>query len=171
MSKSTILLVDAGVVIEAFRVGAWDVLVSRYNIALSDAIVGESIFYKDDEEKRYDIDLSGYVDSGKIQVISVSVADVYKFRDGIGATVFERIDFGEMTLLYHLFEHISDEMLIASGDGVVYRILGKHAKSEKGVSLEKLLIEIGHPTSKLKQQFTQKFKDVNCRKGFDDFCV
>jgi hypothetical protein len=64
------VLLDADVVIEAFRLGLWDALVARTEVHVARTIIGEANFYPDPltgQDRR--IDLQSYIDQGKVTVL------------------------------------------------------------------------------------------------------
>lgn len=162
--KSTIVLCDTCVVLEAFRVRAWDALIAQFNVLVSETIIKETVWYKDPQGRRKIIDLGPYSKSGKIRSFDVSIKS---FAAKYNPVYQERLDAGELSLLCYLFLHGDDKVLICSGDAIVFKILGKDRKSSQGISLEELLTEIGH-TKPILHQFRKEFKERNSREGFSD---
>ena len=165
--KSTIVLCDTCVVLEAFRVRAWDALIAKFNVLVSETIIKETVWYKDSQGHKKVIDLGPYIKSGKIQSFDVSIEDLKSFAAKYNPVYRERLDAGELSLLCYLFLYGDDKVLICSGDAIVFKILGKDRKSSQGISLEELLTEIGH-TKPILHQFRKEFKERNSREGFSD---
>lgn len=170
VSRSKLVLFDTGIIIQSFRLGVWDALVSHYHIITSEIVVEEAKFFMDENNIRHPIELLPYVASKAIQVEDVSLSELKVFKNTHDPVYFERLDPGELSLLCLLFKRGYEEALISSGDGIVYRILGKRRCSERGVSLEELAAKIG-VNKKFPEQFRKKFKEDYSRRGFDDsFC-
>ena len=166
-SRSRLLLFDTGIIIQAFRLGIWDALVSHYHIITSEIVVEEAKFFIDDSGVRHIIELLPYVVSKAIQVEDVSLSELKTFKNTHDPVYFERLDLGELSLLCLLFKKGYEEALISSGDGIVYRILGKRRCSERGISLEELAAKIG-VNKKFPDQFRKKFREDYASRGFDD---
>jgi hypothetical protein len=164
-SKSTLVLCDTGVIIESFRIKIWDSLVSHYNIVLSKTIIEEALYYYDDDGAKHYIDLSIYISS--IQVIDPSYSELQQFISKFNPSYCERMDPGELSLLCHLFTQSSSELLICSGDGIVYKVLGIKRCSDKGISLEELLLKMGF-SKPIKDQFKKHFRDYHSKQGLSD---
>ena len=65
-----LVLLDADVVIEAFRQGIWDTLIARTHVHVARAIVEEASFYPDPltgQDRR--IDLQSYIDQDRVKVL------------------------------------------------------------------------------------------------------
>jgi len=79
MPKFQLLLLDAGIVMELFRLGLWDKLVQLCNITLSEVVVDESKYWEDDQEVHHPIDLDPFIRSGQVQRISVALQEIDAF--------------------------------------------------------------------------------------------
>jgi hypothetical protein len=168
--KSKLILCDTCVIIEAFRLGIWDALINSYTIIVSQTVVEETMWYLSDSGNRIPIDLNSYASNGKIQVIDPESRDLESFlsRHKFNEYYSQRMDPGELSLLCFLDKTQDD--IICSGDEIVFRVLGKLCCSDKGISLEELLKNIGL-TKKISIQFTKKFRISCSSKGFDDSFV
>ncbi len=69
-----------------------------------------------------DIDLSDLITAGAITVFDVSVSDLKTFRDQFDLLYLGDLDDGEAESLAYLVRQ-SHELLISSGDAIVYRVL------------------------------------------------
>lgn len=166
-SKSTLILCDTCVIIEAFRTGAWPALVSGYDVVVSQTIIEETLWYPDNNGRRRPIDLTPDIAGGKIKVIDPPASELAKFVSEFDASYAERMDPGELSLLCFLFSQSVQEMLICSGDEIVFKVLGRHRRSAQGISLEELLQKIGF-NKPLNSQFKKGFRENCSNKGFND---
>lgn len=166
--KFRLLLLDANVVIEAFRMGIWDQLVDRCDIHLARTVVDkEAHFYEDDSGDRHHFDLREYEAKGTITVFDVQFAEVDAFRKLFGPVYFEKLDQGEAESMAFLFAHPSQEWLICSADKIVYRVLGSTRRGDQGISLEEILqqIGLGRPVDRM---FSHNYREQWTRKGFEE---
>ncbi|MCX5654855.1 MAG: hypothetical protein NTY65_09440 [Planctomycetota bacterium] len=167
MKKFKLLLLDANVVIELFRLGIWDDVVERCDVHLARTVAeDEAHFFEDDDKQRHDFDLQPYIKANKITVFDVTVSEATVFRDRFDPVYFEKLDPGETESLVHLLG-LAGECRICSADKIVYRIIGGLDRSEQGVSLEEILQKTGLGRS-LRAQFTKDFRVKWTRKGFEE---
>ncbi|MHC4214194.1 MAG: hypothetical protein ACYSWP_12555 [Planctomycetota bacterium] len=120
MPKFQFLLLDAGVIIYAHKIGVWDLLVERCTITVSMAIVEEVRFWKDKHGTRHPINLSTMIENGRINLVEVSFSTAAAFRNKFDATYFERMDPGETELLVYL-DQSNEQWLITTGDRFCYK--------------------------------------------------
>jgi hypothetical protein len=74
-------LLDADVIIEAFRLGIWDLLVDKASITVASTVVGEAKHYFDPVTgERKSIDLQPYISSGKVAVRCGDTAGMTQVR-------------------------------------------------------------------------------------------
>jgi hypothetical protein len=165
--KSQLVLLDAGIVIEAFRLGAWEALIAKYRIAVSQTIVEEAHFYENDKGSRIPIDLRSIASKGDIDVIDVPASDYEAFIKTFNRSYAERLHAGELELLTHLQGLGETECQLCSADGIVFRVLGKMRISERGISLEELFNAIGI-TKTLEDKYKKEFRLRNTQIGFAD---
>ncbi len=179
MKKFRLLLLDANIVIELFRLGIWDQLLEFCDIHLAKSIVGsktselrgEADFFIDDLGDRHEIDLEKDIEAGKITVFDVNPSDLGTFRAKFDPTYFEKLDAGETESLAYLLNS-KETYQICSADAIVFRVLGniscgKINRSEQGISLEEILQKIGL-SRKLTSQFTKAFREKMTQKGFQE---
>jgi hypothetical protein len=167
MKRSRLVLLDANVVIELFRLGIWDEVVARCDVHLARTVVeDEAHFFVADDGQRHDFDLRPYINTNKITVFDVTVGAAAAFRNRFDPVYFEKLDPGETESLVH-FLGLAGESWICSADKIVYRILGGLDRGEQGVSLEEVLQQAGLGRG-LRVQFTKEFRVRWTRKGFEE---
>ncbi len=163
-SKYQIILCDTCVIIELFRLNLWESFISIFDVAISGTIVEESMYYIDNQKQKHSIDLKIYINSKKIKEVSVSSKSIEDFYKDFDPSYQDRLDLGELELLSYLFNNKSENIKICSADGIVFKILGRKLMSEKGISLEELLIN-KFPKKQIRMQFTKKWKEQYLQEG------
>jgi hypothetical protein len=128
------------------------------------SVIEESRFYEDDAGTRIPIDLDADVTSGRISRVDIPAPQLDIFCRPFDASFKDRFDPGELESLVHACSIDPEACRISSGDGIVYKTLGKLRRGEQGVSLEELLSEIGMQKS-LKHMFLRGFRDRYTRMG------
>jgi hypothetical protein len=167
MKKFKLLLLDANVVIELFRLGIWDEVIERCDVHLARTVAeDEAHFFAADDGQRHDFDLQPYINTNRITVFDVTVGEAAAFRNQFDPVYFERLDPGETESLVH-FLGLAGECWICSADKIVYRIIGGLDRGEQGVSLEEVLQQTGLGRGLL-VQFTKEFRVKWTRKGFEE---
>lgn len=166
MKKSSLLLLDANVVIEISRQGLWDQITARCDIHLSRTVLDESQFYDDDQGERHYIDLTPYISSQRIALFDLTPSRLGGFLARFDPVYLEKLDPGETESLAYLLDQ-SDECMICSADKIVYRVLGCLSRPDQGVSLEEVLGQVGLGRE-LEREFTNAYKEEWTRKGFQE---
>jgi hypothetical protein len=167
MRDSSFLLLDANVVIQLFRCGAWRGLTERSTVYVARTIVErEAHFYEDEDGKRVDFDLRQDEAAGSIQVVDATLAQTSTFLSQFDPLYGEKLDPGELESLAYLAD--ADEAVrICSADAIVFRVLGNLDCSERGVSLEEVLKEAGLGR-KLTKQYSKEFRVQYTAKGVEE---
>ena len=166
MTRSKLHLLDAGIIIELYRQGIWEHVISHYEITIAETVAEESMFFKDAAGHRVSIDLSGVIEADQIRCVTTSPSQVSTFLNRFGQDYVERLDAGELESLVYLYS-TSDQMGICSADSIVFKVLGVTDKSDLGISLEELLNECGMSRN-LSWQYTKAFRDKYTHDGFQD---
>jgi hypothetical protein len=164
--KFRLLLVDANIIIELFRLGVWEKFLLQCEVHLSKTVLKESHFYEDANDQRQPIDLEPFRVSGQITVHDVDASRLIVLRDKLGPTILEKMDAGEAELLCVLDDAPPNQSYrVCSADAVVYRYLGATTRTAQGISLEEILNAIGL-TKKLEYQYRQTFREKYSQAGF-----
>ncbi len=164
--KFRLLLLDANVVIQVFKLGRWNELVDRCDIWLAATVVQEAKFYTDDNRDLHPIDLTSDVVGGRVSQFEVLPSEMSAFRNSFDPSYLEKLDDGETESLAFLVNS-TEQYLICSADKIVYRVLGNLKRSEQGISLEEILQQIGLGIA-LPRQFTKAYRKECTAMGFDE---
>jgi hypothetical protein len=164
MSKLKLLILDANVVIHLHEFGIWQKLIAVCDIHLARTVAEDEVeFCVVGGVKQY-IDLAEDIAQGRIHVFDVPLADLKMFRDQFDALYIGELDPGEAESLAYLAQS-KEPFLIASGDAIVYRILGRLQFSARGISLEEVLQQVGLQRGKLPWSCSKAFRDRHTRQG------
>ena len=143
MPKFPLLLLDANVIIFAHELSIWSQLTEKCTITITRTVVDDEAYYwRDKQGIPHTIDLNRYIEEEKINCIDVPLAQVDSFRQKFGPTYLDRLDPGEADSLAFLY-YSQEKWLICSADGIVFKALGCLRLGEQGISLEKILQQIG----------------------------
>ncbi|MFC1635548.1 hypothetical protein ACFL5Z_11960 [Planctomycetota bacterium] len=163
MKKFPFLLLDAGPIIKLFSLGIWDNFIKYCDVTVSRTIADHETLYTEDGEKQ--IDLRPYKEKGLIQILDLEASVVKDFHDTFDRLYKVDIHPGEKETLAFLCNS-SENWIVCSGDGAVFRVIGLLGRTDQGISLEEILQRIGLSVSgQLEWQYTKKFRDRWTRKG------
>lgn len=166
MSKLKLLILDANVVIHLHEFGIWQKLVAACDVHLPRTVVEESNYYEIKDERHY-IDLAQDVSEKRLTVFDVPLAAIKAFQDQFDALYIGGLDPGESEALAYLCNS-ADQLLISSGDAIVYRVLGRLNRSDQGISLEEILKMVGLQRGQLPYSCTKAFRDNYAKQGAAD---
>lgn len=162
MQKLQFLLLDAGPIIKLFELGIWDEFTQRYDITIARTVVNEAKYTPDGSQH---IDLVPYESKDLIRIIDADLSVVKSFERQFDEQY--KVHPGEKETLAFLCDS-SENWLLCSADGAVFRVLSLLGKADQGVSLEEALDKIGL-SKKLEWQYTKKFRENYTRLGQIDF--
>ncbi|MCD4825790.1 MAG: hypothetical protein K8S55_14450 [Phycisphaerae bacterium] len=164
MKKFQLLLLDANIVIELFRLGIWEKVIDSCDIHLARSVAeDEAHFYLDEYGQRQDFDLKPYADNGRITIFDVVISELNGFCSQFDLAYMEKLDPGEAESLAYLVNS-KEKYLICSADRIVYRVLGNLNREEQGISLEEILQKIGLGRS-LSRQFSKACRENWTKQG------
>jgi len=156
MKRFQFLLLDAGPIIKLFELGVWDAFIKNCDVTVC-RIVANEAKWASQEFEDIRIDLDSYEKQDLINIEDVDLSLVKNFYDRLNRRYKDSVHDGEKETLAFLF-HASEDWIVCSSDGAVFRVLGLLGRAEKGISLEEILIQIGL-SRELKKQYTKKFRE------------
>ena len=167
MKKSELVLLDANIIIELFRLGLWDKIIDRFHISLSRTVAETEVkYFEDSESNRHYIDLNKFIEESLISVFDVPASKVLKFKSEFDPTYVDRLDPGETESLIYLLENEAD-CVICSADSIVFKILGNLNKEDSGISLDEIFQMAGF-TVQVAYQYSKGFRERYSRLGAVD---
>lgn len=136
-TQLNLVLLDADVIIDLHKFGAWDEILSKYDVLISSIILHqETYFFEDEEGRRHPIDLMK--DSGKkFKELSVKAGDLVRFGNQFDCVLQAEIHAGEKEALFLITEN--EEYNFCTCDRVAATVLGVLGFSDRGISFETLL--------------------------------
>ncbi len=162
MKRFPFLLLDAGPVIKLFELGIWDVFITKCVVTIS-RTVAEEAQYASLEFEDICINLDDYEEQKLIKIIDVELTNVKAFHEKFDQQYKVSIHPGEKETLAFLYNS-SENWLICTADGAVFRVLGLLQRGNQGISLEEILKQIGL-SRELKWPYTKKFRENYTHRG------
>ena len=167
MARLQLLLFDAGIVIGLHELGLWDKVAELCDITLTRTVADDEVVYWEDENGgRNSIDIQTDIKSGRIKCVDVPLNQVEAFKQRFDTSYYDRLDPGEAESLAFMLDS-DEEWVISSADAIVFKVLGRLALGEHGISLEEILQKIGL-TKPLHWKYSKGFRVKYTKEGEQD---
>lgn len=167
MKKSKLVILDANVVINSHALKYWDPLTNRYEIYLPATVLHEEAFYFGGPHQEQPILLQQAIERRIIQKLEASLDDDRHLQSLIIPNFVSRIDPGEREALALLKNPKFKDFYFCTGDALPIQLLSVLGLANRGISVEKLLQEIGI-TKKLERHFTDAWFKQQLTRGFQE---
>jgi hypothetical protein len=162
--RARLVLLDADVIIEAFRQGIWNDLVSKVQVFVPQPILNQANFYHDAEsgqDRR--IDLRPDVEAGRVTVLDATAEALAVVEETCNK--YLEIHDGEKHALAALLD-MTDEYHFCSGDKAAIQALVLLDKADRSVSMERMLGDAGvRRKEPLAHQFVHEYLQEWLRRG------
>lgn len=155
-TKPRLVLLDSDVVITLHQAGVWSVLLSCYEVWMTETIVmQEVLFFKNSAGIRIDIDLMKDIESDRLVMHSLTAKQIIKVLNLFDSPMRSALHAGEIEALAVMhFEQEIDGLFFCTGDAKAIEALVLMGLKGRGISLENLLSKAGF-TKKLPQHFSE----------------
>jgi len=162
-------LLDAGPIIELFKLVIWERFIDEYEITIARTVVQEAVHAGQCDSFDYiTFPFEQAADQGQFKIVDMKRVEVEAFLKSSGIGTRYAIDPGEAETLTFLMSS-SEEFFLCTADGPVFSVLGFMNKTEKGISLEEILLDKFSLKRPLEWRFTKKFREMYTRLGQIDF--
>lgn len=136
MAKSALVLLDADVVIEIFRLGIWDHLVNKTSIYIAATVAEESDHYFDPvTQQKHSIDLMAEAEAGRITILDGNIDEIKKVDKTCREHLID-LDAGE---LESIAVTIDGHYRFCTADKAAVLAMAVLDLREQSISLEELL--------------------------------
>ena len=163
--KSLLVLTDAVVVIKAHEQQCWNLLCNSYKIALPATILEEEVFYFQAKGCKLGLMPSKWVSEGKVIRLEATINDHQDLSGKLSKHFMTGLDPGELESLALLGSKEFKDSLFTTADKTAIKALGVLGWSERGISVESLLVQAGGTGGILKKL------PQNCTKKWFDGCL
>ena len=167
--RLTSVLLDAVIVIEAHALGIWSNLVGKVDILVPSTVVRDEAFYFNSKkrEKRLAIQISKSIKDGEIMEVAATAEELRSLEGIFDNATLQGLDPGELEALALLKSGKIKGALFCTADGAAIRALALMGHSELGISLERLLQEVGLQKP-LDRQYKEDFFRYHLTRGQQD---
>lgn len=157
MTEKRCFLVDANVIVHAYKIEVWGNMLAEAEIVTARSIVQDEAKFYRENQKKVMIDLPELAEGGKLDVVDPSIHQIKKVNEKFDDLFIERIHEGERDILAYLFNAGDEELAFCSADRVALKALAMLGMGNLGISLEKILEIIGYQKSNLVRQYTKTY--------------
>ena len=170
MTTLKLLLFDAGIVIGLHELGLWEKLIDVCEITMTRTVAeDEVVLWEDDSGEKTFIDIDKFqkdIKIGRVNCIDVPLPKIAAFKQKFSGDYFDRLDDGEAESLAFMLDS-NDDWRISSSDSIVFKILGRLARRNQGISLEEILKQVGLDRQ-VKWKYSKAFRDKWTKEGEQD---
>ncbi len=156
-TKPGLLLLDANVIFRTHELGVWEDLVDRVDVIIPASVAHDEVLFTEQGDTIRALDMSDLEREGKVSIVEASADDLALTISKFDRLMAEGLDDGEREALALIDNGIVEGAYFCTTDGPAIVALAMLGYSELGISLEKLLRDIGLQKSNLKWACTDKF--------------
>lgn len=151
-----LVLLDANVIIESFRLGIWDKLIEKVEIIIANTIIDQPCYYEEPDTgaKKY-IDLMPYIRKRKIKIVDCDIQLIPVIEKRCYRWL--ALHSGELESIAVVLEQKEDYYLCTADNAAIQAMVLIDMK-DRIISFERLLDKYGVPRPKkvkLRQHFTE----------------
>jgi hypothetical protein len=164
VQKPKLLLLDADVVIEAHKLGAWEALKKAFSIAVPATIVREARYFTS-SEGRQGINLQREIDAGEITCIDATASEILATFENFDPVFMQGIDDGEKEGIAIIRFEKSEDCVFCTGDTNAVEAIGMLALDNRSVSFETVLQMAKVTVTRVRPSMTIKAHADHVQKG------
>ena len=165
--KLHLIILDANVIIECFKLGIWKALTDKYKVHITSIVLhSEVYFFEDAEGNRVDINLESDISNKVILQLEATPEQIVALKDLVNPNFLDRIDDGEAEAIALLKTGDFDEFRYCTGDTRAIMALSSLGIGSLGVSLEELLDPLGHAKKVANSSYTKEAFKKKSAEGF-----
>ena len=164
-TKPELLLLDANVIFRTHELGVWENLIERVDVIIPASIAYDEVLFTKQGDTIQALDMSALARDGKVSIVEASVDDLASTISKFDRLMAEGLDKGEREALALIDNGKVEGTLFCTTDGPAIVALAILGYSELGISLERLLRDVGLQKSNLKWACTDKFFQKKIEEG------
>jgi hypothetical protein len=163
--KPLCVLSDANVIIKSHELDVWASLLTQCQMFTTEIIArNEALFFG--RRKKFRIDLSSYISSGDLKVLSASTDDIDKLQEILSIEFCaSSLHAGELEALALVGTGKVGDALFCTSDGPAIQALAALNVQNIGISFEELLKRTGFSEKRLEYRFTEAYFRKNLTEG------
>ncbi len=160
------VLLDANIIIEAYRLGIWEKLIDNVEISVSSIVARDEVLFWSKKEGGIPeaINLEKLISKGKIKEFAASADEVAAFLNKFDSVYVQGLHAGENEALALIMHGKINDTLYCSADATAIQALAMIGHSDLGISMEIMMKKSGI-TKRLKVHYSEEFFKRNINIG------
>lgn len=154
--KQKLLLLDANVVIECYRVSIWETLLDKTEVCVPSIVAHDEAFYSQNGRVISSINLPVLIENNKIKEVTADISDYQSVQDVLSKFPIAELHAGELEALAVMHSGKLKDYKFSSGDKTAIHAMCVLGLAEFGICLEKILKSYGFQ-KKLKKEFKEDY--------------
>ena len=167
--KLICVILDTMIVIQAHALKIWDSLIDKIDAIIPSTVIQNEAFYFDTKKskKRGAIQLSKSIKAGKIVELAATAKELQSIQTIFDYATMQGLHLGELEALALINSGKIKDTLFCTAEGAAIRALALMGHSQVGISLERLLREVGLQKP-LDRQYKEDFFRSHLTRGQRD---
>lgn len=132
-----LIILDANVILELFRLDLFNTVLGRYKIKIPTTIKNECIYYLDQGGNEIYIDWIPFIENKKIEEVSAQSSHFLELAEIFKEDFYRGIDPGELEAIAIINNSEDEDLFFCSGDLPSLKAMGVLGKSNQVLSLKK----------------------------------
>ena len=160
------VLLDANIIIEAYKLGIWEELIERVEITVSSIVANDEVlfFSKQEDKIPTPINLRNLIEQEKINELSATQDEMTSFLNIFDSVFTQGLDPGEIESLCIIENGNAGDSFFCTSDAPAIKALAMIGHSNVGISMELILKKVGLQ-KRLSKQFTDGFFKALIKEG------
>lgn len=165
--KSKLVILDANVIITAHELGVWAHICNKYDVHVTKTVVKDEVrhFTSKKTSQKVSIDLKPQIENKTITEIEGDAQSLHRLFSKT-KSLSETIDPGETEAIALLLDKKFEEFRFCTGDQTAIKIMSALSISHMGLSMEKLLTDVGISKNGLHPSYSEKAFKSRVTDGF-----
>lgn len=160
------VLLDANIIIEAYKLGIWEELIERVEFTVSSIVANDEVLFFSKQENKIPtpINLRSLIEEGKINELSATQEEMTSFMEIFDSVFSQGLDPGELESLSLIETGKAGDSMFCTSDAPAIKALAMMGRSDAGISMESILKKAGLQ-KRLSKQFTDNFFKALIKEG------
>ena len=132
------VLLDANIIIEAYKLGIWEELIERVEFTVSSIVANDEVLFFSKQENKIPtpINLRSLIEEGKINELSATQEEMTSFMEIFDSVFSQRLDPGELESLSLIETGKAGDSMFCTSDAPAIKALAMMGRSDAGISMD-----------------------------------
>lgn len=132
------VLLDANIIIEAYKLGIWEELIERVEFTVSSIVANDEVLFFSKQENKIPtpINLRSLIEEGKINELSATQEEMTSFMEIFDSVFAQGLDPGELESLSLIETGKAGDSMFCTSDAPAIKALAMMGRSDAGISMD-----------------------------------